>query len=144
MKSTYDAYYEAPESIRNLIDSGIIGDLVENVIRDTAYSVLKPKIIVLSTRFFLALISEAELGGEFTSLGINSDVTQNLTHELKKLLTESIHGISTSLESSPGMIAAEVSAMEKVLADGFTTPTEPTYTSTQSAILNEGGQWGTR
>jgi hypothetical protein len=140
MKSNYEAYYEAPQSIRDLIDSGVIGDAVEKILTGTNYSNLKSKIIISCTRFFLSIISENELKEELRALTITDDMIQKLTTTTKQLLTETLHTISESIES----IAAEVSSIEENLDFKPPLVQEPTsevvYTTTQSAILQEGKQ----
>lgn len=169
MKSTYEAYYEAPQAIRDLIDSGLIGNSVEKILSETTYIALKPKVIIACTRNFLSLTSGEELVKELSDLSLNEEVIQTLVVENRKLLSESLRGISQGIESSPVEtntqtskvpaniaktntdIQKEISDAEALLntldpvktvrtmnAGAGSAPAETVYTSTQSAILEEG------
>ncbi len=130
MKSTYEAYYEAPQAIKDIVDSGIIGDLIESILVDTQFLNLKSKVIITSTKFFLSSITPGDFVLELQDNGIAEPIIQTLLKENKRLLEESLHGISENMNS----ISSEIAELEKSLEPN----TETTYTSTQAAILQEG------
>lgn len=130
MKSTYDAYYEAPQAMKDIVDSGIIGDLVQSILIETEFLSLKAKVIVSSTKFFLSAITIDEFALELRSFNIDEPLIQTLLTENKRLLEGSLHEISQSMNS----VSDEIAKLEKALEPNI----ESTYTSTQAAILEEG------
>jgi hypothetical protein len=147
MKPTYEAYYGAPQSLKDIIDSGEIGDLIQELITDTTFTDKKAKLIILTTRRVLSLITREELVRELLALNIQSNEAQRLSSEIELFVSKCLTKTYEPLTESDDKIAQanEIELAEKELNSLLSirtmapiTPEETVYTSTQAAILHEG------
>lgn len=144
MKSTYEAYYEATQSVKDVVDSGFIGNFVERILSTSDSLNVKPKVIIACTRNFLSITSTEELVHELKSLNIDDTTIRALVSENINIIT----GIEKSnlqanihTELSSQIIEAEA-AIATLPTIRTMNQTEPVYSSTQAAILREGGEIG--
>ena len=148
MTDTYEAYNKSPQQIRDLVDSGIIGDLIENVLADSPKAELKPKVIIAATSYIVSQISADELRSILDSLNLDNELASLLVEKIKAVLNSKLREISESIEST----SREIDIIEQKLSTSVNQTTgetilpaqntisETVYTSTQSAILAEGLQ----
>ncbi len=132
-----ESYSKSTPEIKELVDSGRIGDTVMGVLVDGRYDAQRPVAIVISTYLILSIINDDTFLSELIQLQIDPETIKDL-HTKIGALVKNPQVIETS---------SEIAAMENLLKNLPQKPTETTYTSTQSAILNEGsssGQWGTQ
>ncbi len=155
MNNTFEqflqAYTKASPAVRELIDSEKIGLLCESVLQGVNNSVagLKPKLIVQTSNYILSILSETDLQKNLHALSLDPATTAVLINGAKKLKVDIL--TTETLVPKSGSISTEIAEAEALLstmnpektirtmpAGGGSASAETVYTSTQSAILEEG------
>ncbi|MEZ4103886.1 MAG: hypothetical protein R3B60_01215 [Candidatus Paceibacterota bacterium] len=99
------SYKESDKNIKDIIDSDEIGIFVENILKDTPYSGLKSKLIVITSNNLLNLISDIDLPDKLTKLAIDNKTTQVLSVKILnfvKSLTKNPDNTKTDFDQGAG------------------------------------------
>ncbi|MCB9810748.1 MAG: hypothetical protein H6779_02875 [Candidatus Nomurabacteria bacterium] len=97
MENTFEkfieAYSNADQGLRDIIDSDKIGLFIDSLISNTQYSNLKMKLIVITSNKLLGIFSDKDIPDELTKLDVDSDTTQVMSIKILdfiKKLTDNV------------------------------------------------------
>lgn len=128
------AYQEAPPELKAFIDSGEIGDFCIELLKDSGFEDQKKSLVLLFSSYFLRKESASDLIAELSQTQLSNDFIINHIDKIKEFIERDISAIKyDSIESE---IAETEAVLNAINLNG--TLSEPTYTSTQEAILQEG------
>jgi len=145
------AYSDAPQNIKDLIDSEEIGIFVDTLLTNNTPVPPKQKLLVILSNRVLDLLPDSQMISQLEEIGLSQPEKIAQIKNFISLKTAAVTTDNSILESTKTDVANEIAeteaAMEKIspirtmAGDskqiGYSSTTEPTYTSTQSAIINE-------
>jgi hypothetical protein len=137
-----EAYRKASPELKAVVDSDKIGLFVDDLLKNTNYVNLKSKLMILTTNKFLGVIKDKDLVDALESLGVDEQTTQSMVVKIWSFIGTITVKNSDSQDITQDIAEAEAAlqALEPIrtmTSDSHTPHQENTYTSTQSAILNE-------
>ncbi len=137
-----EAYRKASPELKAVVDSDKIGLFVDDLLKNTNYINLKSKLMILATNKFLGVIKDKDLVDALETLGVDEQTTQSIVVKIWSFIGTITVKNSDSLDIIKDIAETEAArqALEPIrtmTSDSHTPHQENTYTSTQSAILNE-------
>lgn len=146
-----EAYSQANQSIKDLIDSEKIGQFAETIQTNQGDFKQKRELIVVISNRILSLISDSEMVDELEGVGVTTDKIAQTKAFIEKALKDSVETEITEIPTTPNPVnetAAEkiiINPLRTMASDGkevgYQSTEEPVYTSVQNAIINE-SKWG--
>jgi len=140
-----EAYSASDQATKDIIDSEQIGLFADEIITMSEDTKQKRQIVVSISNRILNIITDSELVDELEQLGIPAE---SIAKTKSFVDQKTAAGVTTAPTSS---LAADLAEIEQSLHQinpvrtmasdgkqiGYSSNTEDTYTSTQSAIINE-------
>lgn len=127
------AYQEASPELKAFIDSDQIGDFCIKLLENSGFEHQKKSLILLLSSYFLSNFSESNLIDGLAKTGLSNDFIITNLDRIKEFIKKDINTLnSNAIENEIAETEAVLNAIK--LNDSLS---EPTYTSTQAAILEE-------
>ena len=140
-----NAYQTASQPIKDVIDSEKIGLFIDTILTDAA---AKPKLTITISDRILGIISDSEMVSALEKIpGIQTDATIKIMSFINEVtvsdIKTSISEVEETLQNLPSIHTMATDSKQIGYGSTPANPpipptTETTYTSMQSAILNEG------
>ncbi len=136
-----EAYRKASPELKAVVDSDKIGLFIDDLLKNTNYLKLKSKLMILTTNKLLGVIKDKDLFDALQTLGVDEQTTQSIAVKIWSFIGTTDIKNSDSQDITQDIAEAEavLNAIEPIRTTPTITPIDQdkTYTSTQSAILNE-------
>lgn len=146
-----EAYSQANQPIKDLIDSEKVGLFAETIQTNTGDFKQKRELMVAISNRILSLISDSEMVDELEKAGVTTDKIAQTKAFIESALKDSAPVETTAIpitESTVNETASEkiiINPLRTMASDGkevgYQSTEEPVYTSVQNAIINE-SKWG--
>lgn len=136
------AYTNAPQNIKNLIDSEEIGLFVDTLLTDSTTVLPKQKLLVILSNRILDLIPDSVMFSQLEEVGLSelekiARIKNFVTLKMTAADDTNISFEITETEATPQSLSPIRTMTGDNKQIGYASLTEPTYTSIQSAIINE-------
>lgn len=162
MKNSFEdfltAYQQAPQAIKQIIDSEAIGIFVDSLITDDlSLETHKRPLMVITSNRLLNIIPEASISTLLQEFISDSQVNSKISTQIQGFVRSKIDGVVTNtvtavdatpspkipLNTTESSVQTSIPHVRTMAADMTKSQTsgEKVYTSTQEAILREG--WST-
>lgn len=136
-----EAYRKASPELKAVVDSDKIGLFIDDLLKNTNYLKLKSKLMILTTNKLLGVIKDKDLFDALQTLGVDEQTTQSIAVKIWSFIgtTDIKNSDSQDITQDIAEAEATLNAIEPIRTTSTITPIDQdkTYTSTQSAILNE-------
>ena len=137
-----EAYQAADQATKDLIDSEQIGLFADEIVTTTEDGKQKRQIIVILSNRILDIITDSEMVDGLEQLGIGAESISKAKAfvDQKDTVVAPISSIEEDLAEIEKSLH-QINPVRTMASDGkqigYSSTTEDTYTSTQSAIINE-------